>query len=166
MKNLLQDVQPSSAVVSWQGRNASSMHGYMIAYHALNHNNQIKKTRQLPASSRAYRLPDLQSDTPYLVCVLGLASGDESADFTSSALSTRSADTLRNSPYSKCAEVGNFLFVFSSLKFETWRYILTVMIPGIRYESYGKWNTGKRQHRLDIARVSNQVEELLIRLGR
>lgn len=76
----------------------------MIAYHALDHNNQVKKTRQLPPTSSRYRLPDLQSDTPYWICVLGLAP-DDNLDVTSSALQTRSADILKDTPFSKCMKV-------------------------------------------------------------
>jgi hypothetical protein len=80
------------------------MQGYVVAYHALNHNDVVR-TRPLPATARLYLLPDLQSDTPYLICVLGLANEDN-ANLTTTALATHSAGALlRDSPLSKCAQV-------------------------------------------------------------
>ena len=80
------------------------MQGYVVAYHALDHND-IVRTHPLPATSRYYPLTDLKSDTPYLVCVLGL-SNEDNANVTTSALTTRSAGVLlRDSPLSKCAQV-------------------------------------------------------------
>lgn len=92
------------------------MHGYVVAYHALNHND-IVRTRSLPTTSRVYRLPDLEQDTPYLVCVLGV-SDMESANVTASALTTRSADGLmKDSPVSKCAQVWGIII-------EAWRALM------------------------------------------
>lgn len=98
-------MRPSSAVVSWQGRNISALQGYMIAYHALNRDNQIRWTRPLPAISRAYKLPDLESDTPYRVCVLELAT-DGDANEAASTLASRSAETvLKDTHISRCTQV-------------------------------------------------------------
>ncbi|XP_035710126.1 protein artichoke [Folsomia candida] len=117
VKLAIQDVQPSSAIISWQGRNNSAMQGYMIGYHALNHDDQIRWTRPLPAVSKAYRIPDLESDTPYLVCVLGLAQ-DTTSNVTTSALTLLSAETvLRDSPVSKCTKVRTSISVSGSDKF-------------------------------------------------
>lgn len=82
------------------------MQGYVVAYHALNHNDMVRTTRPLPATSRFYVVPDLQSDTPYLICVLEV----ESANVTTSALtSVRSVDgLLKDSPSSKCTQVNNY----------------------------------------------------------
>lgn len=77
----------------------------MIAYHALNHDNQIRWTRPLPAVSRAYKLPDLESDTPYRVCVLELAT-DGDPNEAASTLASRSAETvLKDTHISRCTQV-------------------------------------------------------------
>lgn len=108
-------MRPSSAVVSWQGRNISALQGYMIAYHALNRDNQIRWTRPLPAISRAYKLPDLESDTPYRVCVLELAT-DGDANEAASTLASRSAETvLKDTHISRCTQVSLQAFTGESV---------------------------------------------------
>lgn len=42
LKLAIQDIQPFSVLVSWQSRNHSGLHGYRVAYHALDKNNEVK----------------------------------------------------------------------------------------------------------------------------
>lgn len=41
LKLAIQDIQPFSVIVSWQSRNHTGLHGYRIAYHALDRNDAV-----------------------------------------------------------------------------------------------------------------------------
>jgi Leucine-rich repeat (LRR) protein len=41
LKLAIQDIQPFSVIVSWQSRNHSGLHGYRVAYHALDRNDVV-----------------------------------------------------------------------------------------------------------------------------
>lgn len=41
LKLAIQDIQPYSVLVSWQSRNHSGLHGYQVAYHALDNINEV-----------------------------------------------------------------------------------------------------------------------------
>lgn len=41
MKLAIQDIQPYSVLVSWQSRNHSGLHGYQVAYHSLDHYDEV-----------------------------------------------------------------------------------------------------------------------------
>lgn len=43
LKIAVQDVLPHSAMVSWQSRNHSGLHGYQVAYHALDNTDEVPK---------------------------------------------------------------------------------------------------------------------------
>lgn len=42
LKLAIQDIQPFSVLVSWQSRNHSGLHGYQVAYHALDNINEVR----------------------------------------------------------------------------------------------------------------------------
>ena len=41
LKLAIQDIQPFSVLVSWQSRNHSGLHGYQVAYHALENIDEV-----------------------------------------------------------------------------------------------------------------------------
>jgi hypothetical protein len=41
LKLAIQDIQPFSVIVSWQSRNHSGLHGFRVAYHALDRNDAV-----------------------------------------------------------------------------------------------------------------------------
>lgn len=41
LKLAIQDIQPFSVLVSWQSRNYSGLHGYQVAYHALENVSEV-----------------------------------------------------------------------------------------------------------------------------
>lgn len=41
LKLAIQDIQPFSVLVSWQSRNHSGLHGYQVAYHALDNVDEV-----------------------------------------------------------------------------------------------------------------------------
>lgn len=41
LKLAIQDIQPFSVLVSWQSRNHSGLHGYQVAYHALDNVEEV-----------------------------------------------------------------------------------------------------------------------------
>lgn len=41
LKLAIQDIQPFSVVVSWQSRNQTGLHGYQVAYHALDNVDEV-----------------------------------------------------------------------------------------------------------------------------
>lgn len=47
LKIAVQDVLPHSAMVSWQSRNHSGLHGYQVAYHALDNTDEVTKKKAL-----------------------------------------------------------------------------------------------------------------------
>ncbi|XP_061934209.1 chaoptin isoform X4 [Apis cerana] len=73
LKLAIQDIQPFSVLVSWQSRNHSGLHGYQVAYHALDNVDEVRG-KLLDPKARSVRLTKLASDTRYLICVLGLGS--------------------------------------------------------------------------------------------
>lgn len=107
----------------------------MIAYHALNRDNHIRWTRPLPAISRAYKLPDLESDTPYRVCVLELAT-DGDPNEAASTLASRSAETvLKDTHISRCTQVSpkmNFI-ISRKITFSTETEIILLKLLKIVY---------------------------------
>lgn len=42
LKLAIQDIQPFSVLVSWQSRNHSGLHGYQVAYHALDNVDEVR----------------------------------------------------------------------------------------------------------------------------
>ncbi|XP_023246424.1 protein artichoke-like [Copidosoma floridanum] len=70
-KLVVQDVQPFSVLVSWQSRNHSGLHGYQVAFYALDAPQEVH-SHVLEPSSRSVRLGRLQPNTRYRLCVLGL----------------------------------------------------------------------------------------------
>ncbi|KAF7407861.1 chaoptin-like isoform X1 [Vespula maculifrons] len=73
LKLAIQDIQPFSVLVSWQSRNHSGLHGYQVAYHALDNVAEVRG-KLLDPKARSVKLTKLSSDTRYLICVLGLGS--------------------------------------------------------------------------------------------
>ncbi|XP_033214501.1 protein artichoke-like [Belonocnema kinseyi] len=71
LKLAIQDIQPFSVLVSWQSRNHSGLHGYQVAYHALDNVEEVRG-KMLDPSARSVKLSKLSSNTRYLICVLGL----------------------------------------------------------------------------------------------
>jgi hypothetical protein len=43
LKLAIQDIQPFSVVVSWQSRNHTGLHGYRVAYHALDGRDKVRR---------------------------------------------------------------------------------------------------------------------------
>nr|XP_050869072.1 chaoptin-like isoform X1 [Vespula vulgaris]XP_050869073.1 chaoptin-like isoform X1 [Vespula vulgaris]XP_050869074.1 chaoptin-like isoform X1 [Vespula vulgaris]XP_050869075.1 chaoptin-like isoform X1 [Vespula vulgaris]XP_050869076.1 chaoptin-like isoform X1 [Vespula vulgaris]XP_050869077.1 chaoptin-like isoform X1 [Vespula vulgaris]XP_050869078.1 chaoptin-like isoform X1 [Vespula vulgaris]XP_050869079.1 chaoptin-like isoform X1 [Vespula vulgaris]XP_050869080.1 chaoptin-like isoform X1 [Ve len=75
LKLAIQDIQPFSVLVSWQSRNHSGLHGYQVAYHALDNVAEVSvRGKLLDPKARSVKLTKLSSDTRYLICVLGLGS--------------------------------------------------------------------------------------------
>ncbi|KAK0161430.1 hypothetical protein PV327_009901 [Microctonus hyperodae] len=114
LKLAIQDIQPFSVLVSWQSRNHSGLHGYQVAYHAVDHVDEIRG-KMLDPNARSLRLGKLISNTKYLICVLGLGNWltrvDE-ADVIGQFNSTRdeiiestSLPEMIDSATSRCTEV-------------------------------------------------------------
>ena len=70
LKLVIQDIQPFSVLVSWQSRNHSGLHGYQVAYYALDNVDEVRG-KLLDPKARSVKLTKLASDTRYLICVLG-----------------------------------------------------------------------------------------------
>ncbi|XP_043289270.1 protein artichoke-like [Venturia canescens] len=113
-KLAIQDIQPFSVLVSWQSRNHSGLHGYQVAYHALDNVDEVRR-KLLGPESRSVRLSKLASDTRYLICVLGLGSwGTPMPESVNSWQMNGSHDDviessvppiMIDSPMSRCTEV-------------------------------------------------------------
>ncbi|XP_063994590.1 protein artichoke [Diachasmimorpha longicaudata] len=114
LKLAIQDIQPFSVLVSWQSRNHSGLHGYQVAYHALDNVNEVRG-KLLDPKSRSVRLSKLASDTRYLICVLGLGSWGTPIpeDINTWQWNASHDDVIEstvppvmvNSPMSRCTEV-------------------------------------------------------------
>ncbi|XP_025990987.1 protein artichoke isoform X2 [Solenopsis invicta] len=114
LKLAIQDIQPFSVLVSWQSRNHSGLHGYQVAYHALDNVDEVRG-KLLDPKARSVRLTKLASDTRYLICVLGLGSWGTpipedigSWQWNAShddVIEGSSLPVMVNSPTSRCTEV-------------------------------------------------------------
>ncbi|XP_076681154.1 uncharacterized protein LOC143375675 isoform X2 [Andrena cerasifolii] len=114
LKLAIQDIQPFSVLVSWQSRNHSGLHGYQVAYHALDNVDEVRG-KLLDPKARSVRLTKLASDTRYLICVLGLGSWGTPIpeDIGSWQWNASHDDVIEgsalpmmvNSPTSRCTEV-------------------------------------------------------------
>ncbi|KOC70309.1 Chaoptin [Habropoda laboriosa] len=114
LKLAIQDIQPFSVLVSWQSRNHSGLHGYQVAYHALDNVDEVRG-KLLDPKARSVKLTKLASDTRYLICVLGLGSWGTSIpeDIGSWQWNASSDDVIEgsarpamvNSLTSRCTEV-------------------------------------------------------------
>ncbi|PSN28966.1 hypothetical protein C0J52_28181, partial [Blattella germanica] len=120
LKLAIQDIQPFSVIVSWQSRNHSGLHGYRVAYHALDRNDAVSTNRISPLNSfsfsccmmlaltnvrgkllergaRTVKLGKLSPDTRYLICVVGLGNWAIGGNMTH--------PLLTDSPSTRCTEV-------------------------------------------------------------
>lgn len=121
VKLAIQDIQTYSVVVSWQSRNHSGIHGYRVAYHALDRNDMVR-SKLLDRGARTFRLARLHPDTRYLICVGGLGNwipssssssptpsssfaGNTSMTMSSTDLSLTLAYSLVDSATTKCTQV-------------------------------------------------------------
>lgn len=114
LKLAIQDIQPFSVLVSWQSRNHSGLHGYQVAYHALDNVDEVRG-KLLDPKARSVRLTKLASDTRYLICVLGLGSWGTPIpeDINSWQWNASQDDVIESpampvmvtSPMSRCTEV-------------------------------------------------------------
>ncbi|XP_012282990.1 protein artichoke [Orussus abietinus] len=114
LKLAIQDIQPFSVLVSWQSRNHSGLHGYQVAYHALDTIDEVHG-RLLDPNARSVKLSKLSSNTRYLICVLGLGNWVSREGETNSVgiLNASRGDVfdatalpeMVDSPTSRCTEV-------------------------------------------------------------
>ncbi|KAJ9601253.1 hypothetical protein L9F63_000589, partial [Diploptera punctata] len=96
LKLAIQDIQPFSVIVSWQSRNHSGLHGYRVAYHALDRNDAVRG-KLLERGARTVKLGKLSPDTRYLICVVGLGNWAIGGNTTH--------PLLADSPSTRCTEV-------------------------------------------------------------
>ncbi|KAL1132683.1 hypothetical protein AAG570_010635 [Ranatra chinensis] len=101
LKLAIQDIQPFSVVVSWQSRNHTGLHGYRVAYHALDGHDTIQG-KLLDRSARSVRLGRLSPATRYLVCVLGNSNAKNQQP---NSTTTEPLSQLVDSQTSRCTEV-------------------------------------------------------------
>ncbi|XP_012282989.1 slit homolog 3 protein-like [Orussus abietinus] len=114
LKLAIQDIQPFSVLVSWQSRNHSGLHGYQVAYHALDNVDEVRG-KLLDPKARSLKLTKLVPGTRYLICVLGLGNwGTPIPDDVNGWQWNASHDdviegsalpVMVNSPMSRCTEV-------------------------------------------------------------
>lgn len=65
LKLAIQDIQPFSVLVSWQSRNHSGLHGYQVAYHALDNVDEVRffSIERIPRiKSKSSKTPKLRSN--------------------------------------------------------------------------------------------------------
>lgn len=67
----LSNIQPSSFLVTWESpdTNMTGLRGFIVAYHRLDRNDQVKKYRLDPAI-RGFKVGEVADNTLYLVCVV------------------------------------------------------------------------------------------------
>ncbi|XP_011301867.1 chaoptin [Fopius arisanus] len=110
---IIQDVRDSSVIILWQSRNHSGLHGYQVAYHDVDKDQEIHG-KILEPTSRSIKLSNLSSNTQYLICIVGLGNWLPQADgktppgqFNSSVddLVDPSSLEMLDSPTSRCTKV-------------------------------------------------------------
>lgn len=47
MKLAIQDIQPYSVLVSWQGREHSGLSGFQVVYHSMDSNDEVSKFKKI-----------------------------------------------------------------------------------------------------------------------
>ncbi|KAG8241396.1 hypothetical protein J6590_086117 [Homalodisca vitripennis] len=114
LKLAIQDIQPFSVLVSWQSRNHSGLHGYRVAYHALDNlgpgGKDAVRGKFLDRAARSVKLVRLAPDTRYLICVLGLGNwgpplNRQQANMSGDVLLGDPVPHLTDSQMSRCTEV-------------------------------------------------------------
>ena len=67
----LSNIRPYSFLVTWDSpdNNMTGLKGFIVAYHRLERNDQVKKYR-LPPAIRGFQIEQVKDDTLYLVCVV------------------------------------------------------------------------------------------------
>nr|CAD7267220.1 unnamed protein product [Timema shepardi] len=98
LKLAIQDIQPFSVLVSWQSRNHSGLHGYKVAYLAVDSQDTVRG-KLLERGSRSVKLGRLIPGTRYLICVVGLG------NWGSPRKNSSAEDVLSDSPTTRCTEV-------------------------------------------------------------
>lgn len=83
----IQDIQPFSVFVSWQGRNRSGLYGYQVAYYSMDISTEVCnlldfvhcyslvfkiKRKVLSQSARSLKLTNLNPGARYRICVSAL----------------------------------------------------------------------------------------------
>ena len=65
------NINPNSFLVTWDSpdTNLTGLKGFIVAYHRLDKNDQVRKYRVTP-SIRGFQINDLSDNTLYLVCVV------------------------------------------------------------------------------------------------
>ena len=65
------NINPNSVLVTWDSpdTNLTGLKGFIVAYHRLDKNDQVRKYRVTP-SIRGFQINDLSDNTLYLVCVV------------------------------------------------------------------------------------------------
>ena len=67
----LSSIKPSSFLVTWESpdTNMTGLRGFIVAYHRLDVNDQVKKFRLTPGT-RGFQVDQVRDNTLYLVCVV------------------------------------------------------------------------------------------------
>ena len=67
----LSSIKPSSFLVTWESpdTNMTGLRGFIVAYHRLDVNDQVKKFRLAPGT-RGFQVDQVRDNTLYLVCVV------------------------------------------------------------------------------------------------
>lgn len=67
LKLAIQDIQPFSVLVSWQSRNHSGLHGYQVAYHALDNVDEVSISTLLQGSLESHPESRIVIPTEYVI---------------------------------------------------------------------------------------------------